>query len=110
MQIQYNGFTQLNNVREFIFHCVSPGQENRIILVTADLSLFSKYHLGLQEGPLLCLRKLSCERDALTSVEQRLSHRELSDADVCSFAAGLECQRKKRAHRRSPSGGHIQLH
>ena len=110
MQIQYNGFTQLNNVREFNFQFVSPGQENRTILVTADLSLFSKYHLGLQEGPLLCLRKLSCECYALASVEQRLSHCELSDADVCSFAAGLECQKKKKTHRRSPSGGHIQLH
>jgi len=109
MQIKYNGFTQLDNVREFIFHCVSPRQENKIIVVTADLSLFRKYHLGLQEGPLLCLRKLICECDALSSVEQ-LSHRELSEADLCSFAAGLECQRKKRVHRRSPSGGHIQLH
>jgi hypothetical protein len=111
MQIQYNGFTHLNNVREFIFHCVSPGQENKIILVTADLSLFSKYHVRLQEGPLLCLRKLTCESVALASVEQSLSHRELSEDDVCCFVADLEYQRKTKTHKRArSSGGQIQVH
>ena len=102
MQFQYNGFIQLDEVREFIFHGVCSGQATKIILVTADLSIFRKYHVGLQEGPLLCLRKLSLESATLASNSQSLLQRKLCEEDICAFAADRENQRtKKSTHRRS---------
>ncbi len=95
MELHYNGFTQLDNVREFIFHGVSPGEETKIILVAADLSLFAKHHVALQEGPLLCQRKLSSELPTLSSAQSVLP-RELCENDISAFAADREREREKR--------------
>jgi hypothetical protein len=106
MQFHYNGFTQLDEIREFIFHGACLGQERKIILVTADLSIFRKYNVGLQEGPLLCLRKLSLESATLVSNSQSLLQRKLCEDDICAFAAEREHQRtKKSTHRRSRASG-----
>ena len=99
MELHYNGFTQLDNVREFIFCGVSPGKETRIILVTVDLSLFAKYHVGLQEAPLLCQQRLRSELLALSSAQSALQ-RELCENDISAFAADRDLQREKRTHGR----------
>lgn len=107
MQFHYNGFTQLDEIREFIFHGVCLGQERKIILVTADLSIFRKYNVGLQEGPLLCLRKLSLESATLVSNSQYVcSNATCARTTYVRLRPGREHQRtKKSTHRRSRASG-----
>ena len=59
MQLQYMGFDQANDIREYKFNRVAADETATHFVVSADLALFVKYRLGLQEGPALCLKKLS---------------------------------------------------
>lgn len=47
MQLLYQGFEQVKNVREYIFHGVAPGEETRVFVVRTDIGLFLEFHLGL---------------------------------------------------------------
>ncbi|MBI3758194.1 MAG: hypothetical protein HY269_00360, partial [Deltaproteobacteria bacterium] len=40
------------------FQAVAPGVQTKDYDVTADVTLFQKYRVGIQEGPALCARAL----------------------------------------------------
>jgi hypothetical protein len=80
MDFRYDGFHQLSNIREFIFRLEERGADPKMISVLADMSLFAKYHLAVQDGPLLCLRKLSAELPTTPDVFC------LTDDDIRNFA------------------------
>lgn len=85
MDLRYDGFHQLSNIRMFLFRLEAPGADPKMVSVLADISLFAKYHLTVQHGPLLCLQKLSVE---LQSNNIEAIHRDfcLTDDDVRDFA------------------------
>lgn len=87
MQLQYMGFEQVKNIREYIFHAIAPGEETKVFVVTTDLALFLKHHLGMQEGPVLCLRKLVAELGAVEPVGPPLLRRPLTDHDMIAYLA-----------------------
>jgi len=58
MQLRYVGFDQAGFVRTFRFQAVVSGEQTRDYTVTADVRLFQKYHIGIQEGPSLCTQIL----------------------------------------------------
>jgi len=51
------GFDQVRNIREYKFDGVAENGTTLHFVVNADLALFVMYHVGLQEGPALCLKK-----------------------------------------------------
>jgi hypothetical protein len=73
-------------------------------IITADLTLFLKYHVGLQEGPSLCARKLAADLEKLPQREHQLTNEDLlayanarSEAEARKAAA-----RKPGVRRRAP--------
>ena len=58
MPLRYVGFRQAGSLREYKFERIKPGEPTEILVVTADMGLFRKYCIGLQEGPALCLHAI----------------------------------------------------
>ena len=110
MQLRYMGFDQAKSIREYRFDGVSDkGKAMTHFLVRADLALFVTYHVALQEGPALCLKKLSADLETLQQVPHELTGGDLA-AYVSARAAAAERKnslRKSRNLRKidtSPSG------
>lgn len=61
MQLRYMGFDQAKNVREYKFDGVAKDESTIHFVVSADLALFFRHHVALQEGPALCLKRLSAD-------------------------------------------------
>lgn len=61
---RYMGFDHRGNLRLYRFERIVPGESRTTLVVNADLALFTKHHVGIQEGPALCLRLLVAALDA----------------------------------------------
>ena len=59
--LRYMGFDQSNSLRVYRYEAIFAGSEKRNFTVTADLGLFTKNHIAIQDGPILCLRVLTAE-------------------------------------------------
>ena len=105
MQLQYIGFEQVNNVREYIFHGVAHGEETKVFVVSTDLDLFRKNHVGMQEGPALCLRILTTEMDAIESSQPPPLRQALTDQDMVAYVIyrGVSTPRKQGPRPRTAS-------
>lgn len=57
-RLQYRGFEQTGNIRAYRFARISRGEQTREYTVSADLALFAKHHVRIQEGPALSLGRL----------------------------------------------------
>ena len=97
MQLRYIGFDQAKNIREYKFEGVAAGETAKHFVVSADLAMFVKYRVGLQEGPALCLKRLAADLEML----QPLPH-ELSSGDLAAYASAqaAAAERKTRRKRR----------
>lgn len=82
---RYLGFEQTGSVRVYRFERAVPREEKKTFIVTADLALFIKHHVGVQEGPALCLRILTMELDAFQSPEPPSSSHALTDSDMLAY-------------------------
>lgn len=58
LPLRYVGFEQRQSARIYKFDRRSPGEETATFSVTADLALFARHHVAIQDGPSLCLRLL----------------------------------------------------
>ena len=72
-QLRYMGFDQVKNIRQYKFDAVAEDETTTRFLVSADLALFVRYHVGLQEGPVLCLKKLSADLEPLQQLPHELT-------------------------------------
>lgn len=54
MEYQFTGFTHNGEFREFSFNRVDDDRSKTPFKVIADLALSRKYHIAVQELPLLC--------------------------------------------------------
>jgi cold shock CspA family protein len=59
--VRYMGFDQVASIRSYKFERTSLGEETEMFIVTTDIALFTKHHIGIQEGPTLCLHLLTAE-------------------------------------------------
>lgn len=97
MQLRYMGFDQVKNMREYKFDGLAAGETDKHFVVNADLALFAMYHVGLQEGPALCLKKLSADLETV----QQLLH-ELTSGDLNAHVlARAEAAERKTSSRKS---------
>ncbi len=84
-RLRFLGFESRGPQRLYRFERIVPGQSNANLTVLADLALFARYRIGIQEGPELCLKKLNgwsgcapveielTEADLKIFVEERLA-------------------------------------
>jgi cold shock CspA family protein len=85
--LRYVGFDQQQGLRAYRFERRSPGEETAAFVVTADLSLFAKHHVAIQEGPALCLRVLMTELESTDGVRPRRVPSILSEEDLLAHIA-----------------------
>jgi hypothetical protein len=104
MQLRYMGFEQAKAVRVYRFDRIEERVPTVRYTVTADLALFLKHHIGIQEGPALCARKLTSDLEGTEQCEHILTNDDLlayvtarADADARKAAA-----RKPGVRRRAP--------
>lgn len=91
MQLRYMGFAQASNTREYKYDALVQGEVTQHFVVSADLALFQKYRVGIQEGPALCMRKLSADLAGTP-----LTRHELTDEDLLAFAAARAAAGERR--------------
>ena len=94
--LRYQGFDQTNNIREYRFDDIVAGQARKHFVVTADVSLFVKHRVGMQEGPTLCFQKLSALSDTLLELRY-----ELTSDDLVAFLSVRAAALEKKASSRS---------
>src|SRR5712691_1025837 len=103
MQLRHMGFDQAKNIREYEFDCAADAKSVANFIVRADLALFVKHHVGLQEGPSLWLKRLSTNLETLQPVPHELTSGDLAD-HVSAQAAAAE---RKTSLRKSRSSQNI---
>jgi hypothetical protein len=104
MQLRYMGFDQTNAVRVFRFDSIVDHAPAVRYIVTADLALFLKHRIAIQEGPTLCARKLASDLELPDQQEHNLTNDDLlayvaarSDAEARKAAARKPGVRRKAA-------------
>ncbi len=94
--LRYLGFDQQTNTRRYRFERVVPGDENLMFSVTADLNLFTKHRIGIQEGPALCRTLLT---NGVASGGKR--NIALTEPDITTFIANRVVPVKKSFRKRA---------
>jgi hypothetical protein len=105
MELRYMGFDQKQNTRNYKFDGVANGQPTLHFVVTADLALFLTNRIGIQEGPTLCARKLSCSPEPAADANLELTDDDLrAHANARSMADARKAEvRRLGPRRRLPS-------
>jgi cold shock CspA family protein len=82
MRLRYLGFEHKGNLRLYCFQRLAPQQQAQTFLVEADLSLFRRQQVHIQDGPALCLKmlllRLECAGDPQTLVRCALTQQDLT--------------------------------
>jgi hypothetical protein len=98
--LRYMGFEQTASIRSYKFERTFLGEVAEIFVVTTDLALFAKHHVGIQEGPALCLHLLMTELDAGLADRLR-TECSLTDQDMLTHLASRPVP-GTRPHKRPP--------
>jgi len=101
-RIRYMGFEHKGSVRIYRFERLVPGEERGTFTVDADLGLFSKHHVGLQEGPALCLHLLAAELDIAGAAARTSFQCSLTDREMLAHLASRPVPRAKPGFKRAP--------
>ena len=97
---RYIGFENKGNIRAYLFEELTQGVEKRTFTVDADLALFIKHHVGMQEGPALCLHVLVDELEALGAAALRSVQFSLTDREMLAHLARRPVPRAKYGSKR----------
>jgi cold shock CspA family protein len=100
MQVRYVGFDQAGFVRTFRFHGIVSGEPTRDFIVTGDVRLFQKYHVGIQEGPALCVQVLLAQLELSHEVKSQAADAVLSEKDFATLVASRTVAPRKPFRRR----------
>jgi hypothetical protein len=106
MNLRYLGFEQRQNARAYQFDIVEKGQPPRQFVVTADLSIFLTYRVGLQEGPALSATKLAANLESNFDGAHELTGEDLRlyvSARLLAEAERAEKRSRGRRHPESPA-------
>jgi hypothetical protein len=95
MDLRYMGFDQNQNRRVYVFDFHAKGLPAEVFLVSADIDLFLKHHISIQDGPSLCARKLANDIETLKPGEH-----ELTNDDMLAFAADRAAAVARKAENR----------
>lgn len=96
VELRYMGFDQAKNIRAYRFDGITRGELTRHFVVSADIALFTKHHVGIQEGPTLCMHKLAA------GLGLELPEHELTSDDLLAYlSAKAAADARKAASRKS---------
>jgi hypothetical protein len=102
VEVRYLGFDQRENSRVYRFDVRTDGRLTKQASVTADLAVFYKHRVGIQEGPFLSRNKLTADLEQGWEGDH-----ELTAADVRAYAdakalADAQLAGARKAPRRRP--------
>lgn len=100
--LRYVGFEHRGSVRAYLFDGLTPGAEKRRFAVDADLGLFAKHHVGVQEGPSMCLHLLAAELGISDAAAWTSLQCSLTDRDMLAHLASRPVRRAKYGPKRTP--------
>ena len=99
MDLRYMGFDQENSTRTYRFDCIAKGEPTVHLLIGVSLDLFLKNRVSIQDGPVLCAKKLASDLENVVT-----SKHTLTDEDLSAFTAARaeSAARKADARMRQP--------
>jgi hypothetical protein len=101
MELRYMGFEQLRNARAYRFDAIEKGQLPRHFVVTADLALFLRHRIAIQEGPTLSASKLTADLEKDVAGAHELTSDDLrAHADARTLAEARRAEMKRTPRRR----------
>jgi hypothetical protein len=104
MELRYLGFDQALNARVYRFDLPAKGRE---FIVTVDLALFRTHHVGIQEGPSLCARKLTSDLEKGWEGAHELTTDDLQAyADARTAAEVRKAEMRGKFRRTKPGAPH----
>jgi hypothetical protein len=77
MELRYMGFEQHQNTRTYRFDRVEQCARTGRFTVSADLGLFLRLGIAIQEGPVLCAKKLAANLAGLHTDSHSLTNDDL---------------------------------
>jgi len=98
MDFRYLGFDQSQNARAYRFDVTAKGEGTRHFVVTVDVALFHAHNIGIQEGPSLCMQKLTTELEGAPGGDHQLT-----GEDLRLYAATRAAEAARKAEARKPS-------
>lgn len=102
VHIRYVGFEQTEGIRTYRYEGILPGEETRTFNVTAELALFRKHRVGIQDGPALCLHLLLAELDAVRMAGRSPIQFALTDQQILAYVASRPARTAKTRPKRMP--------
>ena len=99
--LRYVGFDQTKAIRTYRFERTSMGEETETFAVTTDMALFTKHHIGIQEGPALCLHVLMIGLDSASVNAPRLAC-SLTEEHMLTYLASKPVPGARQHHKRIP--------
>ena len=104
MELRYLGFDQTLNTRAYRFEGLNKGEPPVHLVVTADLAMFLKHRIGIQEGPGLCARKLASDAQSPRLENVELTNDDLrAVVDARAVADARKAELRRSGPRRRPS-------
>jgi hypothetical protein len=97
MELRYMGFEQTRTRRLYQFDGATPMGATTRFVVSADLELFLRNRVSIQEGPSLCALKLKADLDA-----QHDGEHELTNGDLAAYVAERAAAAARKAEARKP--------
>jgi len=92
------GFDQSQNKRVYKFDFKGVDRSTTRFVISVDMVLFLRHHVGVQEGPVLCARKLTADFEAARCQGDH----ELTNDDLLEYVAGRAAAEARRAEARRP--------
>jgi hypothetical protein len=110
VEIRYLGFGQRLNSRVYWFDVRTDGRLTKKVSVTADMGAFRDHRVGIQEGPLLSVNKLTADLERGWEGEHELTAADVrAHADVKAHADAQRAGARKAPRRRHVTPAEAQL-
>ncbi len=104
MELRYLGFDQTQNTRAYRFEGLTKGEPTVQFVVTADLDMFLRHRIGIQEGPGLCARKLASDAQTPHPENVALTNEDLAAmVDARAVADARKAALRRSGPRRRPA-------
>jgi hypothetical protein len=97
VKLRYMGFDQHDNTRGYKFDGVENGQLIVQFVVSADLTLFLRHRVNIQDGPSLFACKLGTD-----FAELGPRNHQLTNEDLLAFTTARAAAEARKAELRSP--------
>lgn len=99
-RLRYMGFEQRQNVRAYRFERLETGEDTKTFTVSVEMNLFARHHVGIQDGPALCLEVITREIGQAAEAGAVQGNRRLTDEDMLAHLASRPVPRERPRPRR----------